>query len=804
MKPIQPLSPSHLPARLVRPAALALAVATLALVHRSASAQDTPAAATAAPAADLAPITVIGDAVNIPQIAGSAAVIDQQQIQRQTYTNPNRVLQQVPGVYVREEDGFGNFPNISLRGADGGRSSKLTVMEDGIMMAPAPYSDPSAYYSPRIGRMSSVEILKGSSQVRYGPQTTGGVINYLSTPFVALPAPMAAEHAPADGKNAGGKNSGKSSVTPTGEIQSLAASEGFLKSTYGSFNTFLNHAWWGHTQKTDAGTLGILLEFFHNQSDGYREIDKVGGDTGFTTIEPMIRLFWEPNSVLDQRFEFRFGYTNFDADETYLGLRDNDLRANPNRRYVASQFDNITSEQFRYSLSHIMQPTDSLRIETNAYYTSFARDWYKLDNVRDTEGNDIALAEALGSAGLGYDIVRGAAAGSWKMRSNNREYSTMGIQTQADWSFETGSLQHDLTIGARLHYDESSRFQRDDRARVNNAGSVLGISRGRQGEAGNRDANVLAYSMFIEDSIQLGRLTVKPGVRWEHLDLEFTDRAESGNLNRVTNSGFGSLDALAPGVGLVYEVTDTWSLFGGFYRGISTPGPREFLRDGTDLEKSNGYELGIRHYGPAVQAELVGFFTDFDSLIVRDNLGGAGADVDANAGSAEVAGVEFAVRWDALSSANTDWRLPLRASATYTHSEVTSATPSADAESIFSGGGPGSQLPYIPEFTAAAGIGLEYRGFGLYLDGTYTSEMFGTARNTTSLRDFSGTPDARYGKTDSAFLLDLTLQYQVNNSVRLIAGISNLTGEEFIVSRLPYGGRANQPRAYYGGVEIRF
>jgi Fe(3+) dicitrate transport protein len=790
---------------MVRPTAIALAIATLALAHRSASAQEALVSAptVAAGTVDLAPITVIGDAINIPKIAGSAAVIDVQQIQRQTYTNPNRVLQQVPGVYVREEDGFGNFPNISLRGADGGRSSKLTIMEDGIMMAPAPYSDPSAYYSPRIGRMSGIEILKGSSQVRYGPQTTGGVINYLSTPFVELPPAMMPEAAPADAKNAGGK-SGKSTVLPTAETLTDTASAGFLKSTYGSFNTFYNHAWWGHTQKTDLGTLGVILEFFHNQSDGYREIDKVGGDTGFMTIEPMVRLFFEPDSLLKQRFEFRFGYTSFEADETYLGLRDNDLRANPNRRYVASQFDNITSDQFRYSLSHIMQPTDSLRIETTAYYTTFARDWYKLDNVRDVDGNDIGLANALGSSGLGYDIVRGSAPGSWKIRSNNREYSTMGIQTRVDWGFETGSVKHDLSLGARLHYDEASRFQRDDRVTVNNSGSVLGISRGRQGEAGNRDANVLAYSMYVEDSIKLGRLTVKPGVRWEHLEMDYTDRAESGNLNRVTSNGSGSLDAVSPGVGLVYELADTWSVFGGYYRGISTPGPREALKDGANLEQSNGYELGLRHYGPALQAELAGFFTDFDNLIVRDNIGGAGNSDDVNGGSAEVYGLEFAVRWDALASTQSDWRLPLRASATYTHSEITSSSPSADAESIFSGGTPGSQLPYIPEFAASAGIGLEYRGFGLYLDGTYTSDMYGTARNTSSLRDSAGAPDARYGKTDSAVVLDLSVQYQINENIRLIAGISNLTGEEYIVSRLPYGARGNQPRSYYGGVEIRF
>ncbi len=117
----------------------------------------------------LAPLVIIGDKEEVYNLAGSAAFIEAADWRNQGYNNVNRMLARVPGVYVREEDGFGNFPNISIRGADGTRSEKITIMEDGILAAPAPYSAPSAYYSPRGSRMSGIEVLKGSSQVKYGP-----------------------------------------------------------------------------------------------------------------------------------------------------------------------------------------------------------------------------------------------------------------------------------------------------------------------------------------------------------------------------------------------------------------------------------------------------------------------------------------------------------------------------------------------------------------------------------------------------------------------------------------------------------
>lgn len=740
----------------------------------------------------LAPITVVGQVEDIPRIAGSAARLDADAIQTQDYSNPARVLQQVPGVYVREEDGFGNFPNISLRGSDPGRSTKLTLMEDGIMMAPAPYSAPAAYYSPRVGRMSGVEILKGSSQVRYGPHNTGGVINYISTPFIALP-PREMIEPVASGK--GVKNPKAPVATVSNEPRS--ASEGYLKSSFGSYETWKNHAWWGHTFETSIGTWGYLLEFNHEQSEGFRDIDQYGGDTGYQVFEPIVKLFFEPDSATPQRFELRLGYTNFEADETYLGLSNRDFNRNPFRRYAATVFDKIESDQFRSSLSYIIEPTDALRWETSVYYNYFARSWYKLQDVSLGDGN-INPSVAVGSgSGAAYDLITGRGAGSWRIRDNNREYQAFGIQSRLDWDFVTGPIEHTLTFGARLHYDEERRFHRDDRVALNASGNITGISRGKQGASDNRQDDVLALALYLEDEMKVGALTIKPGIRWEHLWMN------AENYNAGT-SGSGELDVVAPGIGLVYDFTESVSAFAGYYRGFSTPGAGGLINDGQDVEISDGYEVGLRYYTPELQAELIGFYTKHKDLVVPDFIGASGSSDSVNAGDVEALGLEAALRYDPLANSGTDWRLPLRAAVTLTNAELTSDTPSADAESIFSGGRDGNKVPYIPEYNIAVGVGVEYRNFGFYVNGTYTPETFATASNTSRPLNTDGNADARFGEIDEAFLVDINVKYQVTENVRLFGGVSNVFGEEYIVSRIPYGPRAGAPRMWYGGVEFRF
>ena len=130
-------------------------------------------------------IIIVGKRDDLDGLVGAAHVIGQDVLQRFGYADIQRIVRQAPGVSVQVEDGYGLRPNISIRGVASERSGRITLLEDNVLIAPAPYSAPSAYYFPTAGRMYAFEILKGPSAIAQGPYTIGGALNMISTPIPA-------------------------------------------------------------------------------------------------------------------------------------------------------------------------------------------------------------------------------------------------------------------------------------------------------------------------------------------------------------------------------------------------------------------------------------------------------------------------------------------------------------------------------------------------------------------------------------------------------------------------------------------
>jgi len=714
---------------------------------------------------ELAPLTVTGIAPDAFALPGSAAILDGEEFRARGYTNLKQIAATAPGVFVRDEDGFGNFPNISIRGVDGNRSSKVTLMEDGILTAPSPYSSPNAYYAPKAGRMAGIEFLKGSSQVMYGPHTTGGVVNFLSTPI------------------------------PTEERRF------FSRLTAGSYGNFFNHTWLGGTEQTEAGRVGAVVELHTQLTDGFRVIDGVGRRSGFTLTEPMVKLSWEPTGALRQRFELKVGQTDFDADETYGGLSEADLRANPDRRYASTRFDHHVAEQWRTYLKWSAEPDKSLRLDSALYFNQFDRDWDKLDGLSGA-GLRTNVAEALAHAPslavLRGDLFAGND-GAFVTNDAVRNHEAYGWQGSARKQFQVGDVRHELTAGLRIHRDTAGGTNQRTTYVVDDG--VIGV--GTQAAATSAGfQETLAAAAFVEDAIRLGALTLRPGLRYEYLDM----------ANTTSAGAFTPVDSemVMGGLGLTYELGTEKTLFGGVYRGGSAANPAGYAA-GTRSEESLGKELGLRHRDRATSWELVAFHTDFRNLIAPVvGVAGGGLLAMTNGGAAESYGVEALVRHDLARGEGRGYALPVYAGLTWTRARFTEIEGSrlGNGAGLFAGAESGNEIPYVPEWKLAAGVGFEQGPWGGSLDLSYYSATWGTGYNgDPRLVDGSGAlanPSTIDGKVDGLLTVDLNLRYQLTKAFRLVGGVQNLLDRRAIISRAPLGPRANAPRTLFFGGEVAF
>jgi Fe(3+) dicitrate transport protein len=708
-------------------------------------------------------VSIIGSKFNIKNIAGSAAYLDVQDIRKHGVADINRVLRRVPGVTLRQEDGFGLFPNISLRGVDSSRSAKLTIMEDGVLTAPAPYSAPDAYYSPTTARMSGLEVLKGSSQVKYGPRTTGGVINFLSTSI------------------------------PTTEKY-------YMKASYGTFDELRNHTYFGNTEHTDSGKFGYVVEYYTRNNSGFKNLDdniasiRAEADTGINKKEPMIKLSYEPKSSAYQRFEFKYGHTDLDANETYLGLTTEDFRSDPDRRYAASRFDEINSEHHRSYLRHFLEINSNTDFVTTIYGNTFHRNWQKLDTVN---GNslDTALLNATDIATL-----KGGA-GTLKLRNNNRSYYLYGVQGTLKHKAQIGATEHNIEVGLRYHYDQIRRFQKDETFTQDANGAITAVTVGDGGAAGNVLQETDAVALNIQDAIKWGKFTFTPGIRTEYIVGSYENYANG----RTGTKGYV---ALVGGGSLKYDLFDSGGedidLFGGIFRGFSPPDPKSAFENGLREETSLGYEAGVRYKNAlnAFSTEAILFLTDTEDLIVRADIGDTSNGQTINGGEVRSYGVEFQANYDHGLAKNWKIQTPTYASFTYTNAKFEENIGTTSGGSIFAGAVAGNKVPYISDYVLSMGTGVIYNKFNVNFDANYTSEAFADGRNLSTNLNTSSTGSERFGKIDEQWTIDAALGYQINNKVRLFSNFKNITNSRFIVSRQPAGPRPNLPFAMMAGMEF--
>jgi Fe(3+) dicitrate transport protein len=697
-------------------------------------------------------VTIIGKQTDAADVPGSAHVIDSEELQ--TYVNGDilRVLRTVPGVYIQEEEGFGLRPNIGIRGSGLDRSARIALLEDGVLVAPAPYAASSAYYFPTQRRMSAVEVLKGPAAVAVGPRTTGGAMNMISTPIP----------------------------------DALGANFDIRGGDHSTLDAHLNVGNRGER-------VSWLLETVQASNEGFKTIDgPVGGDTGYDLEDYVAKFQLDSDTTADlyQSLRVKLGYTDQVSNETYLGLTDTDFLADPNRRYAASANDLFLSDHQQYQATYVVDAGKNWRGEITAYRNDFARNWYKVQSVGGESAHDVLIDPTTFATEYGYLTGTTSPDDAIQIRANNREYLSQGVQAKIEWDLGFGETDVSLNTGVRLHEDEEDRFQHQDGYRMQDGTLVL-TTAAAGGSQTNRLSDADVTSVFVDAEIRTGDWIFTPGLRFEDIDMRRLDFATSDPTRAAgpTRVRENSVQVFIPGLGALYRLNEDWRLLAGVHKGFNPPGPGSSASE----EDSLNIEAGVRFDDGSLSFESIYFVNDYDNLVgtVTDSTGGGGQVGDQfDGGEVIVSGLELSTGYNFKVGA---FDIPVALRYTWTNEAEFENTfesnfePWGDVES-------GDELPYIPQNQFRVTAGLEHEQFRLNLAASYVGKM----RTQAGQGEY-----APLTTISSHTVWDMVAAYNVTEKLSTYVKVDNLLDETYVAARRPAGVRPGLPRTAYVGLTYR-
>ena len=694
-------------------------------------------------------VTIIGSVEDLRKLPGSGQVIPNEDLLKAMDTDIQKILTAVPGVYMRTEEGYGLRPNISIRGTAIERSGKVTIMEDGVLVAPSPYTSSSAYYFPTTGRIHSVEVLKGPAAVSQGPQTIGGAINLISTPIPN---------------------------TPSGKFVQELGENGMMRT----------HAYYGGT----SGNFGALVEVHEHESDGFDSIANVGGDTGFDKSDLMVKARYESGV---HSLTFKMVDLDETSNQSYVGLSQASFNANPRVRYGATAYDKMMNDGEQTSLTYVGD-FENFNVQFTSWQNDYHRDWFKVSDFNNDkehgEQDDIneLISDANNGSANAQAILDGQLPVEIEYKHNNRYYTNEGYQ----FSINTSLGIHDLTLGYRDMEDSESRIQAHEYADQAADGSLSALY-GYVGLSGsnNRLRESSATSYYLQDTMDFGKLDITLGYRSEDYDQRHRRWGEGAGPNltavRVTSvrDTFATNDHTTSSFGATYDLSDNVTLVAGFHEGM-TP------MFGADPEEADNTELGMRYSAGTTNLEVFYFSSEYSNLAAECTLvSGAACNADESAvfsgGAADVEGLEFSGSW-ILEGDGVSYPVALA----YTS---TDATFNNSSESEYFGVvAAGDDLPYVPSSSMSIVAGF-----------VTDSGLSGNMRLIDVGSSCSIAACGTYNKINAHTIIDLNLRKALNDSMDIYAIIENVSDDADIISRAPSeGARSQKPRTIKVGFSYKF
>lgn len=568
----------------------------------------------AKPANEVVEVSVFGrrdDALQ--KVPGSGTLVSAKEVRRAIPADTGEVLRRVPGVHIRPEEGMGMRLNIGMRGLDPTRSRQVLVLEDGMPVAINPYGEPDLYYSTPVDRVRAIEVVKGSGSILFGPQTIGGVVNFLT-------------------------------VTPPDKP------EWTLDAQYGQRNYLKLLGLYGNSFAD--GAVRYVVQVNHRQGDGIRGF-------AFNTTDFLGKVAISTSDKGEATVKVAI-YDEF-SRSTYVGLTQGMFEQDPRSPTIAPR-DAFNVRRYDVSLTHEYRVNEATKVRTLLYGYITNRAWRRQNYDRE-EFPDVTHERILGNRSL----PGGAIYFRDTSMIRDRKYEVLGLEPQVEHRFLTGRVRHTLTAGVRLYAETARRLQYQTEFVTSDAGNL-------QTDEYHR---TYAFAAYVQDRVAFrDNLLVTPGVRLETMDSLRQIRREqdaSGASRDVNIRGTSANTAVMPGIGFVGG-TPQLNVFGGVYVGYAPPRVTTAIAaDGKDAgleaEQNTNYELGVRLAKPKwLRAELTGFLMTFRNQVVSGTLASGQENELVNGGQTLHAGVESAATLGLGQAMKWPFTLDLNLRYTYSHS----------------------------------------------------------------------------------------------------------------------------------------
>lgn len=700
---------------------------------------------------DVAPVIVKGILPDrLESVPGSYQLIDEKALEARRPFSIQEALNNVPGVNVVGENTFGLGVNIGIRGLNPRRTARTLLMEDGMPLFLAPYGDPAAHYTTPLERVQRIEVVKGSGQILYGPQTVGGMINFVTRPV------------PTDGQ-------------VHGNVTATLGNNDFT-SLYGTIGV-----------GDDRG--GLMIDALHKKGDGIR--DNHDFEIQEYTAKGQLNLS-DRHTLIAKASYFR---ESSHVSETGLGLVEYH-----EDKYQAPTGKNDVFEHERttFQLQHLFQVNDKVKLSTQAYYAKSERASFRQINDPGGLGGRSVMDRCTG-LGVATEANAALCGGRWRPR----EFEYWGIEPRLDVQHSLFGMDSNAVIGFRYHRENIQRNQfRGADPRIQNQGYAEAFGDHRE----QIHSDVEAKSYYAQNTFYAGDWTFTPGLRVEDLSIRTNIlRAEGAVQNNPESKDTNHQSKVLPGFGITWNGIEKTAVFAGVHKGFAPPRPdRDIYAPGgantatvvnTKPEESTNWELGTRsNYIKGVTFETTLFHTVFDDIVVAGPTSGSFI----NGGRSQQSGIEVGGRINfghIYDSAHNFY-----VAGSYTNLFTAKFKKTNVAADVFSG----DRLPYAPRHLASLNFGYEHpAGFDARIGVDYVSEQ----QEDVSYREGRSEEDVlsgRTGRIPAYTLLNATVNYRpVGSHLSYFLSAYNLADKEYLTSRVD-GMVAGRQRQVFGGIRYDF